>query len=212
MEYFTAHFWCPCEEHAASLVLQQVYHRERRMPVVLACIQENRQGENDFSRELVDWFYGTGLELCSRYGEKRPKAIESGLYNFLEQASGKEMTGILIIGQRFILFRQGMQKCHLLNTRNHNSKCRELAASQADGKLGLENGILQSGVGILLESDSFYEGISRSMVEECLNMRELRSQKQVEKRLGELGGVARAKHVNVRGYGNGLCAVLIVAK
>lgn len=212
MEYFTAHFWCPCEEHAVSLVLQQVYHRERRMPVVLACIQKNRQGENGFSRELVDWFYGTGLELCSRYGEKRLEVIESGLYNFLAQASWEEMTGILIIGQCFILFRQGMQKCHLLNTRNHNSKCRELAASQVDSKPGMENGILQRGVGILLESDSFYEGVSRSMVEECLNMRELRSQKQVEKRLEELGSVAREKYGNARRGGNALCAVLIVAK
>lgn len=212
MEYFTAHFWCPCEEHAASLVLQQAYHRERGMPVVLACILKNRQGENGFSRALIDWFYGMGLELCSRYGEKRLEVIESGLYNFLTQTSWEEMTGILIVGQCFILFRQGMQKCHLLNTRNHNSKCRELAAAQADSKLRLENGILQSGVGILLESASFYEGISRNMVEECLNMRELRSQKQVDKRLEELGGVARAKYRNDGKYGNGLCAVLIVAR
>lgn len=210
MQYFTTHYWRSGEKNTSSLVLQQVYHKRKRMPVLLACIQKDGQKENGFSRELVDWFYGKGLELCSKNGEGEIEATESSLSDFLKQAVCGEIIGILIVGRCFIMFQQGSRGISLLNTRNHRSNYQDLSLARTDAmELCSQTGMIQRGVGILLATDSFYEGISRNMIEECLNVRELRSQNQVDKRLRELGSVAeRYDKTDQKSIG----AVLIVAR
>lgn len=214
MQYFATHYWRSGEKNTASLVLQQAYHKRKRMPVLLACIQKNGREKSAFSGEAIDWFYGKCLELCNRNGEKGIKTVERAFTDFLKQAiqekacdnSEFEVAGILIVGKCFVMFQKGRQRIRLINTRNHCSFCRDIAIDGASvGGLCFQAGIIQKGVGILLTTDVFDENISCDMVQECLNVRELRTQEQVDKHLRELGSVAKKNEKNSLG------AVLIVS-
>lgn len=224
MQYFTAYYRQSETGSLVSVLLQQVYHKKRKLPVILACIGE--EGDIPWTRDaeppkesrellykLSDWFYGTGLSLCSRPGERGMTAAADSLLQRLYEIRSKRtqltacrLTGILCVGQRVLLFWQGEQQFRLLNIRNHRPYCQELQLGEQDEDgVHFQLGTIQRGAAVLLATKGFNGCLSAQKRQECLNVREIHSQEQSERRLKELGLCCEAEK------GNGLGAVLIVA-
>lgn len=220
MQYFATHYIQSANENAVSLVLQQAYHKRRRMPVLLACVctESGRKWDCDMEvkrkvvASLADWFYGQGLELCGKNGEKGMDNITHSLEQVLNkklsvgrEGSPLQFSGILCVGQQFLLFRQGEQEIILLNTRNCRVSSSALTIQQGNaGNVYFQSGAIQKGVGILLATKSFYASTPRNALEECLDVREMGTQEQAESRLRELGHFAEAQG------GEHMGAILIV--
>lgn len=225
MQYFASYYRQPDVDNATSVLLQQAYHKKRRMSVILACVsmegdsfQANGFGNlkygNVLLRELADWFYGTGLSLCSRSGEQGMGMIAdsfaknlNGILRDCAEIATCQWSGVLCVGQSILVFGQGKQQIRLLNTKNHRPYCHELRL-QGGGTEGLNfrMGTIQRGVGVLLATEEFYRCIPVKKIEECLNVREMKSGEQVDRRLRELGYYGEEQG------GTDLGSVLIVAR
>lgn len=185
MQYFVSHYWQQEGTNGASLVLQQAYHKRRRMPVVLAAV--GQEGSCEFATELVDWYYGTGLSLCSKYGEWGMQEIERHLRTLAEERETVEMTGILCVGTTFVIFKRGNMGIRLLNTRNNHFCCHELKMEQEDtARWCFQSGIMQPGVGLVLGNEFFYQSVSDELLAGYLKVQEMKNEKQVAQYLGEL--------------------------
>lgn len=201
MQYFASYYWQHDAGNTASVLLQQAYHKKRRMPVLLACVSSEtklpRLGNILFGN-MADWFYGTGLPLCSRNGERGMAAIGDSLSESVNRSLGAcagfaalSWAGILCVGQSFLLFRQGEIKLHLLNIRNQRPYCHELSLPESSMDVpNLQTGTIQRGAGILLATEAFHRGMPAKRMEECLNIQELKSSEQTGRRLQELGAWA----------------------
>lgn len=211
MQYFASHYLQAVGGNATSLVLQQAYHKGRRMPVLLACVCTDKKRRHDGRRigeELTDWFYGTALSLCGKYGIKGMETAAENLNKILIQSrkdGEADMAGIFCVGSSFQIFQWGKTKISILNDRNHHANCRELRMD-AGGWEATQRGILQRNVGILLSSEGFWTVIPRRVIEECLQVRELRTQNKVDARLRELGCFGEEKG------GTNMGAVLLVSR
>ncbi len=203
MQYFASHYWHAEESDSMAVALHQAYHRGRKLPILLACVEHINSKGQCFSGRLTNWFYGEGLSLCGTYGERKTEVIEERLQHLLDkespegQASGysKEewgtFAGILCVGATFFIFRKNDRKIRLLNTRNGRPHCREVSGLREDGGSDIRAGSMQRGVGILLTTEGFDRAVSQKMVEECLDVQKLHSQHRVDSRLRELGDYAR---------------------
>ncbi len=214
MHFFATHFWRAQEGGGSSLVLQQVYHRRKKIPIVLACICNNGRVDGSLAKGLIHWFYGEGLKLC-RKGERGIDSIERGFVAYVEQALAEErgggakpeLIGMLLVGQCFVMVQKGGLGAKLLNQKNHRSHCRSFVGREVPGEeISVRRGRIQKGVGVLLTTAVFDEGIGDVTVEECLEVRSLRSQERLERQLRELGTAVAAKGAGCVG------AVLIVAQ
>lgn len=212
MQYFTAYYGLPAAESTVSVLLKQVYHKRRKMPVVLACISTEKEAylteglpSIKWGKQLLcmlaDWFYGVALSLCTRRGERGMEAMADSLGKRLGEMCGKhpglmacQWAGALCVGERILLFRRGELCIKLLNTRNHRPYCQELKIGEKEGS-GLEvwSGTIQRGAGILLATKAFLSAIPTDKMEQCLNVRKIRAQEQCERRLKELGGCCEPK-------------------
>uniref|UniRef100_UPI0040560D8D hypothetical protein n=1 Tax=Acetatifactor sp. TaxID=1872090 RepID=UPI0040560D8D len=191
MQYFVSHYWQQGENKGASLVLQQAFHKRRKMPVLLAAVgQEESAG---FATELVDWYYGKGLSLCSKYGEQGMEEIAKQFQIFMKETMTARMTGIFCVGSSFVIFKQGDIGIRLLNHRHNRSFCHEIRGYRSleenveNSSIGFRTGMIQKGVGLVFATEEFYRKISNRMLEECLNVKVVRTQEQADKRLNELG-------------------------
>lgn len=223
MQYFTSYYFQSDEINASSVLLQQVCHKRRKLPVVLACVcEENTRFRAKDSceykygivwlRNMADWFYGSCLPLCSHNGERGSETIFDNLLEYMNKIppypgenTAISSAGILCVGDSFLLFRQGTQRISLLNTRNHRPYCHEIKMQQGNKKgMDFLTGILQRRVGILLATEGFRNCVPDKRREECLNVQEMRTQERVERRMRELGIYAEEQG------GTDLGAILIV--
>lgn len=192
MQYLTTYYWQQGEHNATSLVLQQVYLKKTKTPMVLACIcTDTTVGDRGrrFAIGLTDWFYATGLPLCDRGGKKVEKALSDSLERYLAKNDlQSRMAGVLCVGHSLWMFRQGGQEICLLNTRNLRPNCRDMGTEEKEAdRISFQRGSIERGVGILLATEGLYRQISREVLAECLDMGKLRSQSRLDKRLRELG-------------------------
>ncbi len=217
MQYATSYYWQPNDTNVTTLVLQQAYHKKKRMPVILACIcteeqaQQNHQRKQRMAKDLADWFYGRGLPLCSKLKRSKMDEITDSLNICLQQSLRKEepnhVAGIFCVGAHFQLFQKGRQNIGILNSLNYHSHYRNLAINQEKkNSLSIQSGVIQKGVGILLASESFCTSCSYQNIEECLNIQQLHSQSRVDKHLQELGTFGEKKG------GNNMGAILLVSR
>lgn len=211
MQYFATYYWQDADENTASLVLQQAYHKRRRMPVLLACVCTDRAAHQNGRRigeNLTDWFYGTALPCCGKSGMKGMETAAEKLNKILAQsmkAAETDIAGIFCAGSSFQLFRRGETKIQILNDRNHHTNCRELKMDAGMGKIAVQNGILQRDVGILLSSEGFQSSVPGRIIEECLQVREMSSQSRADTRLRELGSFGEERG------GSNMGAVMLVS-
>lgn len=207
MQYFTAYYGLPAAESTVSVLLKQVYHKRRKMPVVLACVSTEKDTYlteglpgTKWGKQLLcmltDWFYGAALSLCTRRGERGMDAMADSLGKRLGEMFENhpelltcQWVGALCVGERVLLFRRGEMCIKLLNTKNHRPYCQELKIWKKESSgLAVWSGTIQRGAGILLATKAFFSTIPAGKMEQCLNVREIRSQEQCERRLKEVGG------------------------
>lgn len=214
MQYLAAHFWQSANHDVSSMTLQQVYHKKKKMPVVLACICTDAKNVKERKRlvtELTDWFYEIGLPLCDKHEGRRMRSVAGSLEGALKKsvANALEMqvAGVFCVGKSLILFQKGSLQMHLLNTRNlrTHSSALQLEADANEG-LTLQEGWVQPGIGVLLTTKSFENHVTASRIEECLNIREIRTEERMERRLRELGQFGEARGAEDIG------AVLLLAR
>lgn len=141
---------------------------------------------------LADWFYESGLSVCGRVGHRAMKEAGSSLKRCLCSMpygqKGPQLSGVFCVGSSLYLFGRGGMKIRLLNTQNQHSHSLELVLGDVSGKEFIfREGMIQRGVGILLATNSFYEKVPEEYLKECLKVRELHSQRSVERRVRELG-------------------------
>lgn len=181
MQYIASHYWQCANENSPSLLLQQVYHKEKKLAVLLACVCS----EKWVITGLADWFYGTGLPLVDRKGKKGISQIGKNLERFLrQQKSNREevwISGALCVGDALYLWKYGETKIWYLNQRNLKPHIGEWYPEGKD-KNGLvfQKGFLQSEVGILLGTKSFPQP-------EPVNVKGWKTQREVEEWLQEQG-------------------------
>lgn len=214
MQYFTAYYRQTDAESSVSVLLQQAYHKKRKLPVILTCVSmdgDTKCGKR-ILRALADWFYGSALYLCGRFGERGMDMAADSLRKLLcellreeEELADCSWTGALCVGEKILLFRRGMAPVRLLNTRVHRPYCHELKLGEKGEEADFWLGTIQRGAGILLATEAFCNGLPVRKMEECLNVQEIRSQSQAERRLKELGGCSETRD------GRKQAAILIVA-
>ena len=120
-----------------------------------------------------------------------------------------------------MLFHRGGQNIYQINTRFLRPNVKKIAGEgtevcgsggcgEGQERFCIKQGISQPGAGVLLATASFCSNLTEEMLKECMEMESLRTQRQLDKRLGELGREAeiRAKAAE---RGKGLGAVLVVS-
>lgn len=200
------------KEESTSLLLQQYVCRD--MPVCLGCIcgGENREAGMAgglFTGRLLKEFREYGLLKAvgkpARFLEKMEKEIcvcgdRCGLVPDFWTA------GILCIGEVFLAFSMGRAGIALCNTGFGRPALCGIGEEDGEGRLRIRRGSMETGIGILLASESFYEGIPRADLQNCLAVREICDFTQTRKRIRELGDMAE------RRGGRGMCALLLEVK
>lgn len=187
MQYLAAHYWQSARSDKLSMLLQQAYHKRRKMPVVLAlmCTDKN------IVKRLSEWFYESALPVCSKKGEKGLFMLGACLKRILEkEGNGQEVqiTGLFCVGRTVVFFRRGRMQIQILNTRYQRPhSCSLMAETEIEEHIVFQEGSIQPNVGILLATETFDACVSPKMREECLDIGQMRNQRCVKKRLCELG-------------------------
>lgn len=205
MEYHTAYFWQESERNLSSLALQQVYHKRKKRPIVFACV--GRSSTTAMSI-LLEWFYGHGLQQCTKRGERGIYYVGKSIRRQLIASHiTTPLVGVLGVGRRLCIFYVGETSVRVLNFQREGACNKELKL-EADGRygVGIQYVLLEAEVGVLLGTDGFWEGISEECVEEYLNVKELDGRIRTGRRFQEL-----AKRGEQRG-GTQMAAVLLVTK
>ncbi len=212
IQYGTGHYWPRGEkEEGLALTLQQTTRARGALPIVLACVCEEgpgvgrTDGGTRFCMRLTDWFYERALERWSR--ERMPDlTILSGELSREREEAFFSAAGILCAGQHFLLFRRGRARVFLLNRRFLRPHLKEIdLPREGSGRWALEEGELQQGLGILLETDGFSRGVTGEERLACLAVDERSWGQRLESRLSELGRMGESR-------GAGGAAVFVVTR
>lgn len=191
MDYMCGYYWNG--EGEVSLVLKQLAFHGMDMPVVFACLAEGRT-RKAFVEEMTEWFHKKAVACCQK-GERGMNVLESSFDKLVKKRfdSMKAASVLLCAGDSFFLWRKGTQKIWLLNTRFGKPHSRMLLAEDEQGDGEMLSGEFESGVGILLATHGFGEGIVDEQLNACLAVKELDKENKIEKRLKELGEESERK-------------------
>lgn len=210
MEYHTAYFWQDSEGNQASLTLQQVYHKAKRLPVVFACMgwSEEEKLAAKAVEKLTDWFYAEGLSQCIRKGEKGIYKVGGRLYRQIKANNiTASLVGILGMGAHLCIFYVGKASVRILNLQKGVGYSKDLQLTGRDKRgIGMQYASMEPGVGVLLGTDGFWQGVEGLCVEDCLNVKELDGKMRVEKRLREVGKLGKERG------GDNMAAILLVSQ
>lgn len=170
-------------ENGISLTLQQIRMKRGRDSLVLACVCDSR----DFCGQLVDFFHEEVLADYGRKGGVDWNAIFRKLQSMTPHKSDGEeefsCSGILCLGEEFLLFGQGKQRIYLLN-RGFQKACIKMLLGES--ALKLYRGIMEPEVSLLLATEPFYEHLTEQMLRDCLGGG-IRDDRQASLYLRELG-------------------------
>jgi len=198
MQYLASHYWQSADENSPSLLLQQVYYKRKRLPVLLACVC-NSHTDSDFGKSLMrgltDWFYETGLPFAALKGEKGIWGLRRKAEGYLRKEKGipedLELSGILCVGSSFVMWKRGEGKIWFVNQRNQHAQITELHP------MLFQNGFLQRNVGLILGTGSFGQP-------QPVNGKQWQEESQVKEYLRQMGTGMKA--------GEGKGAVMLVTK
>lgn len=214
MKFLTSYYW-QGQENATSLTLQQIRLKRGGDSLLLACVCDSR----DFCGHLVDWLHEEILRKYGRKGsmdwsvalmQLRRMAAERKMPDVKIArtesciGTGFSCAGILCLGSEFLMFGQGEQRVYLLNQGFRGARIKKLMgtgepACQSDSKkwgdgkeiLEVHQGMMESGVGIVLATESFYAKLTEQMLLDCLGG-DIRNEKQASLHLKELGEFSRS--------------------
>ena len=195
MEYFCG--YCPKQRRkpdGASLLVQHCEYRQGQ--VLLACLCRPGKDANEMLELLFRWF--RGLIIAPRDFRKADKAMgkwKRQLEDLLsmegcvspEFSAGIHVAGILCFGNRAILFCRGEMEILLIQEDIGRAKLRRVRVcpSRVSG-WEMELASVQPNVGFLLTSQEFATHILDVKLNECLKMRNIVSEEQLQKQLEEL--------------------------
>lgn len=196
MEMTAACYWQQ-GDNASSLLLQQ--YRCGQLPVQLACVcggnneQEGAAGGRLTGR-LLEWLRNRSLPRKSAEAEAWLGQQKPALERLLSQTETElsdartSVAGVLTAGTGSLVFCRGSVSCCLLNRSLGRSSLKEIFPKER------ENGALQLGLaahephtGLLIMTESFKTGTGTAVLQEALPVREVTEERQLEKRLRELG-------------------------
>lgn len=188
MQYLASHCWHSANENSQSLLLQQVYHKQRQLPVLMACVCSSEIKSGSGKRlvtGLAEWFFETVLPLVDCKGEKGVFKLGRKLERHLNQSEnvmgGISLSGVLCVGNSLLLWKLGAGKIWLLNQKNGKDHVTEwYPGAEIKGGLVFQKGIVQSEVGLLLSTNS----LGRP---ETVNVKACKDQNGVEKCLEKMG-------------------------
>lgn len=188
MQYLASHCWHSANENSQSLLLQQVYHKQRQLPVLMACVCSSEIKSGSGKRlvtGLAEWFFETVLPLVDCKGEKGVFKLGKRLERYLNQSisimEGICLSGVLGVGNSLLLWKLGGGKIWLLNQKNGNDHIAEWYPL-ADDESGLvfQKGLIQRDVGLLLSTNSLGQPGP-------VNVIKCKDQAEVEKCLEKMG-------------------------
>lgn len=215
MDFFAACYRQQGEE-SASVLLQQYQYRQ--MEVVFACVCGAGQGGAGgyMTERLLAWFRGLDPGRLVRSRERQADRLQAKLAEVIEEIDRelserglpgkgvrfgkgqpeKEKVGLavfLCIEDVYIIFRRGRTGIYLINTAFGRVCLRRIGAEAEKSGMAMELGRLQADIGLLLGTESFYGHIEESMIREGLFVREIHTEKQMERHLAELAGEAERR-------------------
>jgi len=208
MEFMTGYY--RQKEDSTALLLQQYVCRG--VPVCLGCIcgGENREAgmaAGLFTGRLLEDVRGLDLSRVVKKQAKFMKRTEKQVYKYWESHGASAdfwAAGILCIGERFLLFSGGAVKIALCNTGfGRPALCEIRGEGETDRQLWFRRGSMETGIGILLASESFYGNIPRENLQSCLAVKDIHDSGQTRKRVLELGRAAEGRG------GRGMAALLL---
>lgn len=164
-----------------------------------------------------DWFYGKMMPLCAGGSARGWKRVIRSLKRFLyREQMGQAFGGILCVGERIAWFGWGQAEVFLLNRRGQRRQCHKLGL-QSDGHeqddsrfrekgISVNQGVMESGIGILLTTHGFVAHMSEESVAEILDVEEMisRNEEEFSARLSEFLNSARTDE-NIGGGAVLLC-------
>lgn len=207
MNFVTAYFWQPKTDNACALLLQKARHKQG-YDAVLACVCENDSAGAYLTGQLRDFFRKRVLSGHGRMSEKRLRILGRKIEQMIDRAEReagggqRQFSGVLCIDRQFVMF--GKESDILMqNTRFGRAHVKK--ALEGDSLLGLQYGVLQEGVGLLLGSRSLLQGVDMQHIRECLMVEEIAGKKQADRHLSELCGEA------VRNGAKAPAAILLVS-
>lgn len=178
MKFWSGYVWTdsgelhPCE----SLLLQQV--KCGKQAVILAAIGKEDEGA-PFIKDLKNWFQQSIIQLCERMEEDSVERV-------LEEQFGKKLprqtgfAGIIVIDEKFWLLQGEDSEAFLFNKRFNRTNVKKFC------RPGITGGYVEKGIGILLGSKKFYQGVSLGVMKQCLAAQDIVREGQIENRLREL--------------------------
>lgn len=223
MNYITATYW-QRGDNTSALLLQQC--QVGGMPVLFVCLcagnRDHAGGRRVgvacgyLSEQLLQWFRTGQLvravrnpeSFLVRQQEKLESLIrqtdrelaEAGLISFSEKTA---LAGAFCIGRDCLFFGRGEAKIYLLN-RSMGSTC-ACPAVQWGKTLYIRQAVLEPDIGLWLTTASFEERVSGQALQSCLSVEEVKTERQAERHLQELGQLAEAS-----GGGNMAAALCLV--
>lgn len=199
MEFMTGYY--RRKEDFTAVLLQQYVCRS--VPVCLGCIcggdsREAGIAGGSFTGRILEEFRKSSLPGAVKRRPEYLKKIGRQLCKCRESCAVSSdfwTAGILCIGEEFLLFCEGAVKIALCNMGFGRPAMYEIGGDdQAGGKgLQLQRGSMETGIGVLLASESFYRNIPREDMRNCLWVKEINDSGQVQKRLQELGKMAERR-------------------
>ena len=220
-DFITSIYWQ--QGHNDSALLLQHY-KYKGVPLCFACICAG-EGEDKgragayLTGQLLSWFRALPLSRLAGNPEKRLPGLETGLTERIErskkelrvhgllQEKGMDYSGILCVGDHFLLFREGSCQVCLVNRcfdKGHFGRIGEESIPEGDGFF--RQGILQQGIGLILATESFCSRLKDREFEECLHVKTVQTREQADRHLLELG--CRAEELGGRHMG----AVLLLTE
>ena len=209
MEFMTGYY--RQKEESTALLLQQYVCRD--VPVCLGCICGGEGREAGiagglFTGRLLEAFRGFSLSGAVDKPSKFLQRMERQLDKCREcwVCSPDFWTaGIVCTGDLFLLFSRGEVRVVLCNVGFGRPALQEIKGKEGGNRTQLQfrRGSMETGIGILLASDSFYGKIPQEELQSCLSVKDISDSGQTRKRMQELGCAAE------RRGGRGMAALLL---
>lgn len=222
----------------ATLLLQQYQYAHTQLALICLCAGYNESSGKAgayLTGQLLQWFRRLPWKKLVKDPEYQLFRIASQFNNTIERIDDElisggllptnmqiDLTGILCVGEYFLLFHRGEQKIFMLNrnlTRGYISpfdispESGSFAAweesdrfDSQENTLILQQGMIQRDAGILLATDSLCKHVTLKEMGECLNVTELFTETQADRHLQELGRQGEALG------GRNMGAVLLLAR
>lgn len=188
-------------ENAVPLLLQQYQYTGVLVFFSCVCIKGARCAEKAggyMAEQLLQWFRMLDPEKMTRNPEKALERVSKDLIVTIRRidtelkkegmTSGKGkvgFAGIFCLGNHYLMLHRGAQRICLINMAFNRVYLQQLYKDGSGGE-GMEQGMLQPGIGLLFASEPFYEHISDEMIKECLCAEETATEERMGRRLREL--------------------------